>query len=88
MTLHKQLVSATQGNLSVRSFVSELQFRAKRLRYVSEQCLAAFFFVGVHKYIPIRLIRDGMWPDDTDSETLKEHARIYEYVRCMSRDYR
>lgn len=31
MALHKQLMSATQGNFSVRGFVSELRFRAKYL---------------------------------------------------------
>jgi len=88
MTLHKQLMSATQGNFSVRGFVSELRFRAKHLPYVSEKCLAAIFFVGVHKYIRIRLIRDGMGQDDTDLETLKEYAQRYEYARRLSRDYR
>ena len=88
MTLHKQLMSATQGNLSVKGFVSELRFRARHLPYVSEQCLAAIFFVGVHKYIRIRLIRDGMGQDDTDLETLKEHAQRYECARRMLQDYR
>ena len=81
MTLHKQLMSATQGNLGVSDFADELRFRAKHLPYVNEQCLAAIFFVGVHKYIRVGLIMDGMEQDGTDLETLVKYALRYERAR-------
>ena len=87
MTLHKELMSASQGNLRVREFASELRLRARHLPYVNEQCLAAIFFVGVHKYIRIRLIADGLGQDSTDLETLLKHALEYECARRMLRGY-
>ena len=88
MTLHKELMSASQGNLGIREFVSELRLRARHLPYVSEQCLAAIFFVGVHKYTRAGLMEDGMEQDGTDLETLMEHALRYECARRMLRAYR
>ena len=82
-TLHKELMSATQGNLGVREFADELRSLAKRLPYVGDQCLAAIFFVGVHKYIRVRFILDGMKQDSTDLETLVDYASRYEDARRM-----
>jgi len=87
MTLHKELMSASQGNLGVEDFASELRLRVKYLPYVNEQCLAAIFFAGVHKYIRIRLIADGMGQGDTDLETLLKRALEYECARRMLRYY-
>ena len=88
ITSHKELMSATQGNLSVSDFAADFRFRAMHFPYVSEQCLAAIFFVGVHKYIRTQLIRDGMGQDDTDLKTLEQHAEGYEFGRRMLRDVR
>ena len=88
ITLHKELMSATQGNFSVSYFAADLRFRAKHFPYISEQCLATIFFVGVHKYIRVGLISDGMGQDGTDLETLEEHAKRYELTRRMLRDFR
>ena len=85
MTLHKRLMSATQGDLRVKEFAAELRSLAKRLPYVNEQCLAAIFFVGVHKYIQDQLIADGMGQGDTDLGTLVKYASRYEDARRMLR---
>ncbi|KAF9791197.1 hypothetical protein BJ322DRAFT_434178 [Thelephora terrestris] len=87
MTLHKELVSLTQGNLRVRDFAHGLKFRAKRLSYVSKKFLAASFFFGVHGYIRVRLIEEGMSHDNTDLDTLLKHASRYEQARATLRAY-
>ena len=83
VTLHKELMSATQGHSGVRDFAFELRSRAKHLPYVSKQCLAAIFFAGVRKYIRVGLIMDGMQQGDTDLDTLVERAVEYEDARAM-----
>ena len=83
--LLQELVSATQGNLGVREFAHELRSFAKRLPYIGDQFLAAMFFEGVHKYIRVRLVVDGMEGDSTDFETLVKYASKYENDRRMVR---
>lgn len=83
MTLYKLSMSTTQGDLRVKEFAAELRSLAKRLPYVNEQCLAAIFFVGVHKYIQVRLIADGMGQGNTDLGTLVKYASRYEDSRRM-----
>jgi len=86
MMLHKELMSATQGNLEVREFGHKLRSLAKRLPYVNDQCLAAIFFVGVHKYIRAGLILEKMKQDSADLETLVKCASKYEDAQYMMRD--
>ena len=80
-TVHYELWSATQGSLRVEEFAHKLRSLAKRLPYINDGCLAAIFYLGVHKYIRVQFIMAGMSQVGGDFEALVKRASRCEGAR-------
>ena len=85
--LYKQLVLATQGDLSALDFGNKIQRLARHFPYANDEFLAAIFHAGLDSRIRARLILDGIYFGGADLETLIKRASEHERTFFLARAY-
>ena len=71
---YERLKSAKQGNRKVVVFAEEVEFLARHLPSVSNECLALVFYSGLNRRIRSMLISDDIDLWSVDLETLIQRA--------------
>lgn len=80
LRVHRQLVSARQGSLTVLDFASRIKTLAKHVPYpVDEEFLVTIFYEGLNSPIKAKLIMLKCVPgDNADFEAMVRQARTFE----------